>query len=66
MEGLRVVAPASSPNTDGFHVQMSAGVVISGADIQTGDDCVSVGEGAADLLIDQVNCGPGHGIRFCF
>ncbi|RLM92225.1 polygalacturonase, partial [Panicum miliaceum] len=28
----------------------------------TGDDCVSVGPGTANLRVEHVRCGPGHGI----
>jgi len=31
-----------------------------------GDGCVSVGCGAIDLNISNINCRPGHGIRFVF
>ncbi|KAJ6824669.1 polygalacturonase-like [Iris pallida] len=60
--GVNIVAPGNSPNTDGVHVQMSAGVTISQTSIRTGDDCVSIGHGTFGLLIDHVLCGPGHGI----
>lgn len=63
VEGLLIASPGNSPNTDGIHVQMSAGVTISRAVIRTGDDCVSIGPGTAGLLIEHVTCGPGHGIR---
>ena len=59
---VRISAPANSPNTDGIHVQGSAGVTILGATIGTGDDCVSVGPGTSDLWVERVSCGPGHGI----
>ncbi|CAA7404565.1 unnamed protein product [Spirodela intermedia] len=62
LQSLQIAAPASSPNTDGVHVQMSTAVTIYGAAIRTGDDCVSVGPGTADLFIERVACGPGHGI----
>ncbi|KAL8214190.1 hypothetical protein R6Q57_003639 [Mikania cordata] len=61
--GVNVVAPGNSPNTDGIHVQLSTGVAILNSKISTGDDCVSIGPGATDLWIENVRCGPGHGIR---
>ncbi|CAN0927148.1 unnamed protein product [Linum grandiflorum] len=62
LKGVKVSAPGNSPNTDGIHVQMSTGVSIVGTRIGTGDDCVSIGPGAANLWIENVSCGPGHGI----
>ncbi|XP_010277791.1 PREDICTED: polygalacturonase-like [Nelumbo nucifera] len=62
VKGVKIVAPDQSPNTDGIHVQFSSGVTITSSSIKTGDDCVSIGPGAKNLLIDRVSCGPGHGI----
>ncbi|KAG0476695.1 hypothetical protein HPP92_013536 [Vanilla planifolia] len=62
VEGVKVSAPATSPNTDGIHVQMSAGVIVTDSTIDTGDDCISVGPGTRDLWIEKVSCGPSHGI----
>ncbi|KAI3697160.1 hypothetical protein L6452_29965 [Arctium lappa] len=62
MVGVNVVAPWNSPNTDGIHVQLSTGVTILNSKLSTGDDCVSVGPGATNLWIENVACGPGHGI----
>lgn len=28
-----------------------------------GDDCIGILEGTSNLYIEQVTCGPGHGIR---
>lgn len=63
LQGVRVSASGHSPNTDGIHVQLSSGVTILDTQIKTGDDCVSVGPGATNLWIENVACGPGHGIR---
>ena len=63
MQGVKISAPGNSPSTDGIHVQMSMGVTVTGASIKTGDDCISIGPGTANLWIEQVACGPGHGIR---
>nr|GEW62624.1 polygalacturonase-like [Tanacetum cinerariifolium] len=60
--GANVVAPWDSPNTDGIHVQLSTGVTILNSKISTGDDCVSIGQGANNLWVEGVSCGPGHGI----
>lgn len=62
VQDARIVAPGSSPNTDGIHVQSSSAVTITGASIQTGDDCISVGPGTSNLRVEHVSCGPGHGI----
>ncbi|CAA2954170.1 polygalacturonase-like [Olea europaea subsp. europaea] len=60
--GVKVSAPGNSPNTDGIHVEKSLGVTIMNSKIGTGDDCVSIGPGSSNLWIENVACGPGHGI----
>ncbi|CAA0818432.1 Pectin lyase-like superfamily protein [Striga hermonthica] len=62
LRNVTVSAPGDSPNTDGIHVQRSSDVAITDSVIGTGDDCVSVGPGTTDLWIENVSCGPGHGI----
>ncbi|KAK9159399.1 hypothetical protein Syun_005740 [Stephania yunnanensis] len=62
VQGVLISAPGDSPNTDGIHVQQSTGVTIRSTGIKTGDDCISVGPGAKNLWIEDVACGPGHGI----
>ncbi|KAI3441866.1 uncharacterized protein J3R85_001918 [Psidium guajava] len=62
LQGVNVFASGDSPNTDGVHVQLSSGVTIMNSRIGTGDDCVSVGAGTTNLWIENVACGPGHGI----
>ncbi|KAL5997946.1 hypothetical protein ACLOJK_008880 [Asimina triloba] len=63
IQGVKVTAPGNSPNTDGIHVEQSTGVTITGTSIKTGDDCISIGQGTSNLWIEQITCGPGHGIR---
>ncbi|GLT89341.1 hypothetical protein SLE2022_073270 [Rubroshorea leprosula] len=62
VKGVRVSAPGNSPNTDGIHVEKSSGVSIFDSKIGTGDDCISIGPGTTNLWIENVACGPGHGI----
>ncbi|KAH6768255.1 Pectin lyase-like superfamily protein [Perilla frutescens var. frutescens] len=59
---VKISAPGNSPNTDGIHVQQSSGVTIMSSHVSTGDDCVSIGPGATNLWIENLACGPGHGI----
>ncbi|KAI3459861.1 hypothetical protein Pfo_016524 [Paulownia fortunei] len=62
LTNMKISAPGNSPNTDGIHVKQSSGVTIMDSHIGTGDDCVSIGPGASSLWIENMSCGPGHGI----
>ncbi|KAA3481437.1 polygalacturonase-like isoform X1 [Gossypium australe] len=62
IQGVKIIAAGDSPNTDGIHVQLSTNVEIFNSSIKTGDDCISIGPGTKNLWIEQVTCGPGHGI----
>ncbi|XP_010457658.1 PREDICTED: polygalacturonase-like [Camelina sativa] len=62
VRNIRLVAPGNSPNTDGFTVQFSTGVTLTGSTVQTGDDCVAIGPGTRNFLISKLACGPGHGV----
>ncbi|KAG2321464.1 hypothetical protein Bca52824_014677 [Brassica carinata] len=62
IDHIKIIAPKDSPNTDGIHLGRSDGVKILNTFISTGDDCISVGDGMKNLLVEKVTCGPGHGI----
>ncbi|XP_062150090.1 polygalacturonase-like [Alnus glutinosa] len=62
VRNVKLFAPDQSPNTDGIHVQTSTVVTIEGSTLQTGDDCISIGPGTKNLLINNIKCGPGHGV----
>ncbi|XP_061361174.1 polygalacturonase-like [Gastrolobium bilobum] len=60
-DGFVISAPGNSINTDGIHVGRSTDIKIINTRIATGDDCVSIGDGTKNLLVQNTICGPGHG-----
>ncbi|KAI3866181.1 hypothetical protein MKW92_017716 [Papaver armeniacum] len=62
IERLSILSPALSPNTDGIHISDSSSVGIYNSLIANGDDCISIGPGSTDIDIQNVTCGPSHGI----
>ncbi|CAH9125460.1 unnamed protein product [Cuscuta epithymum] len=61
-KGVKLTAPGNSPNTDGIKIGASKNIQISRSVIATGDDCVAMVSGSQKIGIDNVACGPGHGI----
>ncbi|WOL12509.1 polygalacturonase [Canna indica] len=63
VSGVGISSPGDSPNTDGIHLQNSVDVSIHDTDLSCGsDDCISIQTGCSNILIQNINCGPGHGI----
>ncbi|XP_038985552.1 probable polygalacturonase At1g80170 [Phoenix dactylifera] len=62
IKGLKIIAPADSPNTDGIYIQESEHVEVSDTVIRSGDDCIAIGTGSLDVNITRISCGLGHGI----
>lgn len=60
--GYTVKAPAKSINTDGIHIGRSKEIYIVDSNMQTGDDCISIGDDSHQIYVTRVTCGPGHGI----
>ncbi|CAK9309242.1 unnamed protein product, partial [Citrullus colocynthis] len=42
-QGVKVLADGNSPHTDDIHVERSSNVAILTSNIETGDDCISIG-----------------------
>ncbi|XP_050219631.1 probable polygalacturonase At3g15720 [Mercurialis annua] len=59
---LQISAPENSPNTDGIDISSSTNVEISNSTIGTGDDCIAINGGCSHFSINNIICGPGHGI----
>ncbi|KAL3633603.1 hypothetical protein CASFOL_022365 [Castilleja foliolosa] len=59
---FHVSAPGESINTDGIHLARSSMINVLDSTIETGDDCISIGDQSSDYHITNVFCGPGHGI----
>ena len=43
--GLKVEAPADSPNTDGFDPESCSGILLAGTHFSLGDDCIAIKSG---------------------
>ncbi|TYG49348.1 hypothetical protein ES288_D10G087300v1 [Gossypium darwinii] len=59
---LNIQSPGTSPNTDGIHIQFGRNVSIHNSQIADGDDCISIGDKTYDVKINDIKCGPGHGV----
>ncbi|ESQ44323.1 hypothetical protein EUTSA_v10005982mg [Eutrema salsugineum] len=62
VKNVAITAPDDSPNTDGIHITNTQNIQISNSEIGTGDDCISIEDGSQNVQINDLTCGPGHGI----
>ncbi|KAK7261923.1 hypothetical protein RIF29_28247 [Crotalaria pallida] len=62
ISNLRLIAPGTSPNTDGIDISGSKGIRVLNSFIATGDDCIAISSGSSKVTITGITCGPGHGI----
>ncbi|XP_047320432.1 probable polygalacturonase At3g15720 [Impatiens glandulifera] len=62
VSNIEIHAPEKSPNTDGIDISSSTNVKITDSIISSGDDCFAINSGCSDIFIENVKCGPGHGI----
>ncbi|KAM1150920.1 hypothetical protein ACFX2B_031034 [Malus domestica] len=62
MRNVHLTAPGDSPNTDGVYISASNHIKVLNSVIATGGDCVSIGQGAYDVTVKNITCGPGYGI----
>ncbi len=67
VDGITILAPSNSPNTDGIDPSVSRRVLITHCRIDTGDDCIAVKAGAhgygpvEDVLVTDCTFLHGHG-----
>ncbi|KAM7480357.1 hypothetical protein LguiA_028570 [Lonicera macranthoides] len=61
ISNLFIIAPETSPNTDGINISGCTNVQIRNSRIETGDDCIAISGGSSYVNITGVMCGPGHG-----
>ncbi|RDX98666.1 putative polygalacturonase, partial [Mucuna pruriens] len=62
ISNVNITSPLGSHNTDGVDLTNSVRVTIRDSIIGTGDDCIAIKGGSQFLNINNVTCGPGHGI----
>jgi polygalacturonase len=67
VDGITILAPSNSPNTDGIDPSVSRRVLIAHCRIDTGDDCIAVKAGsqgsgpAEEILVTDCTFLHGHG-----
>ncbi|XP_027343456.1 probable polygalacturonase At3g15720 [Abrus precatorius] len=62
ISNLHLIAPGTSPNTDGIDISGSKSIQVLNSTIATGDDCIAISGGSTMIKITRITCGPGHGI----
>eukprot|EP00039_Didymoeca_costata_P005028 m.77794 g.77794 ORF g.77794 m.77794 type:complete len:427 (+) comp12642_c0_seq1:133-1413(+) len=62
IKNTTIVAPSSSPNTDGIEPMWSSSVHVQDVDISNGDDCITIKSGSRNVLVERVTCHNSHGL----
>ncbi|KAL5758234.1 hypothetical protein ACOSP7_020845 [Xanthoceras sorbifolium] len=62
LKDLTIRSPGTSPNTDGIHISHSNNVLVDGSFIESGDDCVSIGDASMNIHVSYCECELGHGV----
>lgn len=62
IDSVTILAPSTSPNTDGIDPGKCHHVRITNCNISNGDDNVAVGAGSSDIVVSHCTFGTGHGV----
>ncbi|URD76910.1 Glycosyl hydrolases family 28 [Musa troglodytarum] len=63
LDSIKINAPGDSPNTDGVHIIDSTNIQVTNSIISIDDNCISIYSSCSNLIIFNILCGLGHGIR---
>ncbi|CAI7854235.1 unnamed protein product, partial [Closterium sp. NIES-53] len=62
IEGITILSPFNSPNTDGIQLSKVENAIVRNSYLESGDDNVAIGAGCHNLLVENLVCINGHGV----